>query len=121
MAKDRVGKPCCGSPIYSTGLRDGAGSGCRPALVAAASPESLTPPRVHDILVLDLLVALAGSGRGGAAVGGASASQARSWSSRGGGWGRRGGLYCLIQGGALRQMVQAGAGAAWRKKQERGS
>lgn len=110
MAKDRVGKPCSGSPIYSSD-----GSRCRPALAAAASPDSLTPPCVHAILVLGLLAALTGGGGSRATVGGASASQAggrsRGCSSRG----RRGSLDHLVQGGALPQRVQAGAAAAWGK------
>lgn len=110
MAKDRVGKPCSGSPIYSSD-----GSGCRPALAAAASPDSLTPPCVHAILVLGLLAALTGSGGSRATVGGASASQAGGRSRGCSGRGRRGSLDHLVQGGALPQRVQAGAAAAWGK------
>lgn len=114
MAKDRVGKPCSGSPIYSSEVRGGDGSGCRPALAAAASPDSLTPPCVHAILVLDLLAALTGGGGGRASVGGAPASQAGGRGGGGGGGrGRRGGLDHLLQGGALPQRVQAGTAAAW--------
>lgn len=115
MAKDRVGKPCSGSPIYSSDVRGGDGSGCRPALAAAASPDSLTPPCVHAVLVLDLLAARTGSGGGRATVGGAPASQAWGRSGGGSGRGRRGGLDHLLQGGALPQRVQAGAAAACEK------
>lgn len=87
MAKDRVGKPCSGSPIYSTDVRGGDGSGCRPALAAASSPDSLTPPCVHAILVLDLLAALTGGGRGRATVCGAPASQTGGRSRGGDCWG----------------------------------
>lgn len=110
MAKDRVGKSCSGSPIYSSD-----GSRCRPALAAAASPDSLTPPCVHTILVLGLLAALTGGGGSRATVGGASASQAGGRSRGCSGRGRRGSLDHLVQGGALPQRVQAGAAAAWGK------
>ncbi len=76
LAKHRVGKPCSGSPIYSSDVRGGDGSGCRPALAAAASPDSLTPPRVHTVLLLHLLTALTTAGRGWTTMGGAPASQA---------------------------------------------
>lgn len=85
MAKDRVGKPCSGSPIYSSDVRGRDGSGCRPALAAAASPDSLTPPRVPAVLVLDLLAALPGGRRGRAPMGGAPASEARGRGRDGGG------------------------------------
>lgn len=110
LGEDRGGKPRSGSPIYSDG------SGCRPALAAAASPDSLTPPRVHAVLVLDLLAALSCTGWGRATVGGAPASQARSWSrGSGGGRGWRSALHHLLQGGALPQRIQAGAAATWSK------
>lgn len=100
-AKDRVEKPCSGSPIYSSGVRGVGGAGRRPALAAAASPDSLTPPRVQAVLVLALLAAVAGGSRGRAPVGGAPANQAGRRSGGGVGRGRRGCLDRLLQGGAL--------------------
>lgn len=114
VAKDRVGKPCRWSPIYSSD-----GSGCRPALAAAASPHSLTPPRVQTLLLLDLLAARTAAGGGCATVGGAPASQAGGRSRGGRGRDRRGGLHHLLQGGALPQRVQTGAAASWGKAGQR--
>lgn len=110
VAKDRVGKPCSGSPIYGSD-----GSGCRPALAAAASPDCLTPPCVHSVLVLGLLATLTGGRGSRASMGGASTSQARNWSCgcSGGGWWRS--WDHLVQSGALPQRVQAWAAPAWRK------
>lgn len=110
MAEDGVGEPCVGSPVCGGDVRGGDGSGGRPALAATATPDRLAPPRVHAILVLDLLAALSGGGRGRATLRGAPAPQAGGRSRGGGGI-----LDHLLQGGALPQRVQAGAAAAWRK------
>lgn len=88
-------------------------------MAAAASPDCLTPPHVHAVLVLDLLATLTGGRGGRATVGGAPASQARGRSCGGGGRGRRGALDHLLQGGALPQRVQAGAAATWGENQDR--
>lgn len=96
VTQDRVSVPWSWSPIYGTDVLR-----CRAALAAAASPDSLTPPWVHAILVLGLLAALIGGGGSCATMIGASASL--TWSGgcgcRGWGWGRS--LDNLIQSGAL--------------------